>query len=299
MKLTHALRVINNQALDTLRKSIKLTIAEAPQHLNKVKEEKKRIMYEKFVKLNNWYTKIIGLDEVRMYQDRVTSLQEQLLQTQEKRREVGKQLADIRQKSLELQDQIHKIKRQDDFEKFLDLMKQETEVVKYKLNYSGNFEAGKLHLSNIPGLRPDRERLFTAFSNAIRDSHEKQRAQIEYTKYFGLILSITGSFLAFMYTTIKKQDLKQYIEQKLDNSNTEIVGLAPVVLDMVKVNEQVMKEVAQQRVTLNDVVRMLNSDGRTNLTPLPVNNIDEYRVDLLKYLGAFCIAFVLAKMISG
>lgn len=50
------------------------------------------------------------------------------MQTQEKRREVGRQLADIRQKSLELQDQIHKVKRQEDLQKFLDLMKEETEV---------------------------------------------------------------------------------------------------------------------------------------------------------------------------
>lgn len=51
-----------------------------------------------------------------------------MLKTQEKRREVGKQLTDIRQKSLELQDQIHKVKRQEDLQKFLDLMKEETEV---------------------------------------------------------------------------------------------------------------------------------------------------------------------------
>lgn len=55
-------------------------------------------------------------------------MQSQLLHIQEKRRDIGRQLSDIRIKSMELQDEIHKVKRQDDLENFLDLMKKETEV---------------------------------------------------------------------------------------------------------------------------------------------------------------------------
>lgn len=61
--------------------------------------------------------------------------QDRLLEIQERRREIGKQLAEIREKSLELQDQIHKVKRQDDIDRFLELMKEETEV-KRKLFYN-------------------------------------------------------------------------------------------------------------------------------------------------------------------
>lgn len=53
---------------------------------------------------------------------------------QERRREIGRQLTEIRQKSLELQDQIHKVKRQDNMDKFLELMKEETEVKNFNLN---------------------------------------------------------------------------------------------------------------------------------------------------------------------
>lgn len=67
----------------------------------------------------------------------------------------------------------------------------------------------------------DREErdIFTAFTNAIRDSHEKQRAQLEYTKYLGLILSITGSFLVFVYSTIWKENLKRFIETTVTKSS--------------------------------------------------------------------------------
>lgn len=55
-------------------------------------------------------------------------MKEKLLSVQERRRSIGQQLTEIRKKSNELQDQIHKVKRQDDLQRFLDLMKEETEV---------------------------------------------------------------------------------------------------------------------------------------------------------------------------
>ncbi|CAH2013176.1 unnamed protein product [Acanthoscelides obtectus] len=75
MRLSSVMRLINNQSVDALRKSIKLAVAEAPIYLNTVKEEKKKIVYDKLVNLNKWYTKIIGLDEVKLSQDKVTALQ--------------------------------------------------------------------------------------------------------------------------------------------------------------------------------------------------------------------------------
>lgn len=67
--------------------------------------------------------------------------------------------------------------------------------------------------------REERE-IFTAFTNAVRDSHEKQRAQVEYTKYFGIILSIVGSLLTFCYSTVKKHDLKRCIEDSIAKLGT-------------------------------------------------------------------------------
>lgn len=55
-------------------------------------------------------------------------MKEKLLSAQDKRRQIGYELSEIRKKSNELQDQLHKIKRQDDLERFLNLMKDETTV---------------------------------------------------------------------------------------------------------------------------------------------------------------------------
>lgn len=38
---------------------------------------------------------------------------------------------------------------------------------------------------------------------------------MEYTKYFGIVLSVTGSFLAFVYSTLRKEQLKSIIDERL------------------------------------------------------------------------------------
>lgn len=47
---------------------------------------------------------------------------------------------------------------------------------------------------------------------------------MEYTKYFGIILSITGSFLAFVYSTLKKDQLIHMIDERLQLVNKEILS---------------------------------------------------------------------------
>ncbi|XP_044763203.1 uncharacterized protein LOC123320095 [Coccinella septempunctata] len=164
-------------------------------------------LYKNIISINQWYTRVLGLDEVKQFQDRVILLQEKLLVTQEKRREIGAQLSEIRKKSYHLQDELQAIKRQEEPDKYFKLMKEETELLKLEHEVNLSFQEYD---------KAERD-LFTAYSNAVRDSHEKYRSQMEYTKYFGIILSITGSFLAFTYTTLRKHDLKMFIDNKLES----------------------------------------------------------------------------------
>lgn len=75
MKLGLVLKSINNHSVESLRKSIRFSLSEAPSYINALKATNKELIYQKITNLNNWYTKIIGLDEVKLYQDRVSSLQ--------------------------------------------------------------------------------------------------------------------------------------------------------------------------------------------------------------------------------
>ncbi|KAJ8982594.1 hypothetical protein NQ317_005066 [Molorchus minor] len=290
MRLTHVLRLINQQQIDLLKTTIRSTVAEAPRIINKVKEEKKKILYDRIVVLNKWYTNIIGLDEVRLYQDKVTSLQEQLLSMQEKRREVGRQLADVRQKSLELQDELQKVKRQEDLQRFLDLMRKETELLRLESTVARTFQEYD---------QTERE-LFAAFTNAIRDSHEKQRAQLEYTKYFGIILSITGSFLAFFFTMLRKHDLKMFMEEKLSELKVQDNISYSHVQDIV--SKTVTALAAANKET--DIGRRSSSYEAVTVTPVPLvpNSIyynDEFSAEMVKVLIGTCVLLIFLKMISG
>lgn len=104
------------------------------------------------------------------------------------------------------------MKRQEDLQRFLDLMKEETDILKQELAITDTFN----------GCDREEREIFTAFTNAVKDSHEKQRAQLEYTKYFGLILSLVGSFLTFAYSTLRKQDLKRFIDERLRVDNADL-----------------------------------------------------------------------------
>lgn len=134
--------------------------------------------------------------------------------------------------------------------------------------------------------------LFTAFTNAIRDSHEKQRAQAEYTKYFGLVLSIAGSFLAFVYTTVKKQDIKLFIEEQLSSLETK---RHPEVLNLIQNNETLLEEVRQNRVVLNQVVSVIGADKIHN----EPNDDSVQVIDVHRIVPAIRELNVVYKVIGG
>ncbi|XP_022902778.1 mitochondrial potassium channel-like [Onthophagus taurus] len=209
------MRFLSTNIVKTFSNNLNLTVLDAPKLVSHFKE---KIIYKKVNDLNSWYTRVIGLDEVKLYQDRVVDLQDKLLTAQERRREMGFALSLIRKKSNELQDRLHKVKRQDDLQLFLDLMREETEILKQEREVQDMF---------VNYDREERE-IFTAFANAIRDSHEKQRSQVEYTKYLGLILSILGSFLGFAYSSIRKDDLKKFIEGKIEEISSKQLQIEDV-----------------------------------------------------------------------
>lgn len=141
--------------------------------------------------------------------------------------------------------------------------------------------------------------LFTAFTNAIRDSHEKQRAQLEYTKYFGLILSITGSFLAFCYSTMKKQDLKRFIEEKLTTLDGQVEN--GIVRKLMQSNESTLNEVSFTRKALEEI-RNLVSSSAPKPTAVPQSqatfNGEIRRETVINIVGAVFICYVILRILS-
>lgn len=68
------IRLLGTKSMQNTLTRIK---AETPIYLEAIKLKNKDLLYQKMTTLNNWYTRILGLDEVKLYQDRVVNLQVQ------------------------------------------------------------------------------------------------------------------------------------------------------------------------------------------------------------------------------
>ncbi len=61
---------------------------------------------------------------------------------------------------------------------------------------------------------------FSRLSNAVRDSHEKERAQAEKTKYWSVIGSVVGTCIGILGTTINNRLRMRELRQLVTNSSS-------------------------------------------------------------------------------
>ncbi|XP_017781267.1 PREDICTED: uncharacterized protein LOC108566074 [Nicrophorus vespilloides] len=219
--------VLNQENINSMKRIVDLGLAKSLKEA-----ELRHILYEKYQALNTWYNRTIGTEELRKYQNQVTELQERLFTIQEARRTIGQNLQAIRDKSHVIQDDLQKTNRQNNFEKYMKLLREETENMKTE--------------QELTKLLNDQERcerdVCSAFTSAIHNAHEKQRAQIENTKYFGILISFTGSFLTFLYSSIRSDDIKKVIKKNMT------IELEPIVR---RLEENIEKmEVNSNKVTI-------------------------------------------------
>ncbi|XP_045466932.1 uncharacterized protein LOC123675588 [Harmonia axyridis] len=281
---------------DTLRNNFRRAIQD-PRYLQTIDTISSKIdatrvkenFYKNIISINQWYTRILGLDEVKQFQDRVILLQEKLLVTQEKRREIGSQLSEIRKKSYQIQDELQAIKRQEEPDKYFKLMKEETELLKLEHEINLSFQEYD---------KSERD-LFTAYSNAVRDSHEKYRSQMDYTKYFGIILSIAGSFLAFAYTTLRKHDLKMFIDKKIENlySSLDPLLIQSLVKEQSEISNKLLGLQKENQKLLSSMdsisIQFRENKGKPTLVvqDTPSDGFDDNRTKLV--IGfSFCLIFI-------
>lgn len=110
----------------------------------------------------------------------------------------------------------------------------------------------------------------------MRDSHEKQRWQLEYTKYLGYGLSIVGSLLAFVYATFFRENLKRSFDKRLNL----------VVTHLDNINKQ-LNDLNQRNGDQQDVVLTKLPDLKNEV---PIINIDT--IMIRKYVLYGCLAYI-------
>ncbi|XP_069683065.1 mitochondrial potassium channel-like [Periplaneta americana] len=224
------------------------------------------IVKRKFSELMQWYEEVTGMDEVRIAQNRVLEAEQKFITSQENRREANKLVSTIQNKLKDLYAELDNTTRGE--ERYVHLITQEHTILKEERRAVEEFNRYE---------REERE-YFVALSSAVKESHEKERAQAERTKYWSIIGSIIGTVIGIVGSSVnnhvKMNELKRLVKESLTKSGDQnSSSYVPEVLSRhekelsVIINE--MKSMSSPPNDNDDVIGRLNElvhtlDGKMN-----------------------------------
>merc|ERR1712013_516675 len=125
-------------------------------------------------------------------------------------------ISDVQKRIKDIHLELEKTHRGED--RYLVLVTQEHQVLKEEKNLLDEFKFYE---------KGERE-YFSNLSNAVRDSHEKERAQAEKTKYWSILGSILGTCIGIIGTTINNRmrmaELRRLVSQNSSVEEIQAIG---------------------------------------------------------------------------
>jgi len=94
--------------------------------------------------------------------------------------------------------------------------------------------------------------VFAELSNALRFSHEKERAQNEKTKYWSIVGSIIGAGLGILGTTINNRMKQNHLKRILGETASQVAAIQTTV-------ENLTSKVSEGSLTAVEVSRMVTN----------------------------------------
>lgn len=101
----------------------------------------------------------------------------------------------------------------------MELIKNEIDIIREEREVRSNFEV----------LEEKERELFSELSNALRMSHEKERAQGEKTKYWSVMGSLVGAFLGILGTTLNTRMRHQQTKDILLQTSSHVAKIEETV----------------------------------------------------------------------
>jgi hypothetical protein len=236
----------------------------------------------KFRALLQWYEEVTGMDEVRIAQNRVLEAEEKFISAQERRRESNKLVSAIQSKLKDLYAELDNTTRGE--ERYVHLITQEHSVLKEERRAVEEFQRYE---------REERD-YFATLSSAVKESHEKERAQAERTKYWSIIGSVIGTVIGIIGSSVnsemKMKELRKLVrESVLKHGYQDISTNVPEVLSKHEKELSViiseMKNIASLPSDhilgrLNELVHTL--DNKVNSETVTLSEISDEILKLLK-----------------
>lgn len=212
-------------------------------------------------RIESWMTKyenLVGLREVKEAQNKVIEAENAFQEVQAKRRQCQTEMTSIHSKLKEIHAQLDKVQRGE--ERYLSLLTEEYEILKDEKKLI-------VDLGSYEQLERDN---FAALSSAVRESHERERARAERTKYWSIIGSVVGAAIGIIGTSVNNYLRMRELKGLVKQSTAEGFELKDVVG---RLSESMKTQYNQIHALITDLrlfVRPLgnNSDGRV-LTVLP------------------------------
>lgn len=189
-------KIVLHQKLDSL-KVIFGGQADAPRTPNE------QWYYKKVSFWMKRYENFVGLTEVKAAQARVVESEGKFIEVQQMRREIHVKISDVQKRIKDIHLELEKTTRGED--RYLDLVTQEHQVLKEEINLTEDFKFFE---------KAEREN-FSLLSSSVRDSHEKERAQAEKTKYWSLIASVIGTCIGILGATINNRLRAQDADERV------------------------------------------------------------------------------------
>ncbi len=153
------------------------------------------------------YENFVGLTEVKAAQALVVREEKLFIQSQEQRRTAQTELSEVQSQLKALHTELERTHRGED--KYLELITEEHQIIKSETAI----------VESIRALERQEREQFSRLSNAVRDSHEKERAQAEKTKYWSVIGSVIGTCLGVIGTTVnnrlRMRELRQVVKDSV------------------------------------------------------------------------------------
>uniref|UniRef100_A0A182PBA7 Coiled-coil domain-containing protein 51 n=1 Tax=Anopheles epiroticus TaxID=199890 RepID=A0A182PBA7_9DIPT len=144
----------------------------------------------KLYEAQSFYDEFSGMNEVKVAQNKVIEIQDQLQLVQERRRHILLELTLVRKQLQDIHIELQKATRGE--HRYVELIKQEFDVLAREKEKNQIFQI----------IDQEERELFSHLTAAVKTSHEKERTQANNVKYWSIIASGVGALLGIVATSI-------------------------------------------------------------------------------------------------